>query len=126
MFIRNFFALLLSCALTCPTAAQNQIDLAVIGKIREEGLQRSQVMEHISWLCDVYGPRLTGSPAIKQASAWAQGRFKQWLSVHSGTARIQLAHPPFEHGCRRPRATRRHDSSRYHGSGRGLSGGDEQ
>ena len=53
------------------------LDYAMLGKIRDEGLQRSQVMEHIVWLSDVYGPRLTGSPAIKQASTWAQKKFKE-------------------------------------------------
>ena len=95
MFTRHTLSLLLIAALVLPTAAQNQIDLAVIGKIREEGLQRSQVMEHISWLCDVYGPRLTGSPAIKQASAWAQGQFKQW-----GLANIHEEEWPFGKGWR--------------------------
>jgi hypothetical protein len=54
------------------------LDYAMLAKIREEGLNRSQVMEHLSWLSDVYGPRLTGSPAIKQASLWAQKKFKDW------------------------------------------------
>ncbi len=94
MFTRRLISLLLIAALAFPAAAQN-IDLAVIGKIREEGLQRSQVMEHISWLSDVYGPRLTGSPAIKQASAWAQGRFKQW-----GLANIHEEEFPFGKGWR--------------------------
>src|SRR5689334_12975119 len=53
-------------------------DYAMIGKIREEGLNRSQVMDHISWLSDVYGPRLTGSPAIKQAGEWALKKFTDW------------------------------------------------
>ena len=67
-----------------PAAAQTrasgaeELDYAMMGKIREEGLNRSQVMDHISWLSDVYGPRLTGSPAIKQASEWAQGKFEEW------------------------------------------------
>jgi hypothetical protein len=59
-------------------AAAERLDYAMLAKIREEGLRRSQVMDHVSWLADVYGPRLTGSPAIKQASAWAQKRFKEW------------------------------------------------
>jgi len=58
--------------------AQESLDLAMIGKIRDEGLNRSQVMDHITWLSDVYGPRLTGSPAIRQASLWAQKRFAEW------------------------------------------------
>ena len=35
-------------------------------------------MDHISWLSDVYGPRLTGSPAIQQASEWAMRKFGEW------------------------------------------------
>ena len=54
------------------------VDHDVIAKIREEGLTRSQVMEHLSWLTDVYGPRLTGSPQILQASDWALGKFAEW------------------------------------------------
>jgi hypothetical protein len=66
---------------TFPVNAQpatESLDYAMLAKIREEGLNRSQVMDHISWLSDVYGPRLTGSPAIKQASQWAQKKFKEW------------------------------------------------
>ncbi|MBO0799949.1 MAG: hypothetical protein J2P31_14105, partial [Blastocatellia bacterium] len=64
--------------------AKEKLDYAMIARIKEEGLNRSQVMDHISWLSDVYGPRLTGSPAIKQASEWAQKRFKEWglVNVH--------------------------------------------
>src|SRR5215510_10580782 len=63
---------------------REKLDYAMIAKIREEGLNRSQVMDHISWLSDVYGPRLTGSPTIKQASDWAQKRFKECglVNVH--------------------------------------------
>src|SRR5215510_15048120 len=64
--------------------AKEKLDYVMIAKIREEGLNRSQVMDHISWLSDVYGPRLTGSPTIKQASDWAQKRFKEWglVNIH--------------------------------------------
>src|SRR5919112_4427758 len=54
------------------------LDLATIARIRDEGLNRSQVMDHIGWLSDVYGPRLTGSPAILQASDWAIRKFNEW------------------------------------------------
>ena len=81
--IRLAVIFLLVFALSLPAALaqgqkDEQLDYAMIGKIREEGLNRSQVMEHISWLSDVYGPRLTGSPAIKQASQWAQKKFNEW------------------------------------------------
>ena len=76
-----------SCAFTCalavaqapgaPVAAQaaEPVDAAAVAFFREEGLQRSQVMEHLSWLCDVYGPRLTGSPNLRKAQDWAVQQF---------------------------------------------------
>jgi hypothetical protein len=65
-------------------AQSEKLDYAAIGKIRDEGLNRSQVMDHISWLSDVYGPRTTGSPAIQQASEWAMKKFSEWglANVH--------------------------------------------
>ena len=71
------FALSLS-SVTAQSRQEERLDYAMIGKIREEGLNRSQVMDHISWLSDVYGPRLTGSPAIKQAGEWAMKKFNEW------------------------------------------------
>ena len=59
-------------------APAERIDLAMIAKIKDEGLNRSQVMDHISWLSDVYGPRLTGGPGIMQASDWAMKKFGEW------------------------------------------------
>src|SRR5262249_20650191 len=66
------------------TAQSEKLDYQAIGRIRDEGLNRSQVMDHVSWLSDVYGPRLTGSPAIQQASEWAMKRFNEWglANVH--------------------------------------------
>jgi hypothetical protein len=65
---------------TIPAAQSpaERLDLATIGQIRDEGLNRSQVMDHISWLADVYGPRVTGSPGILQASDWALKKFGEW------------------------------------------------
>ncbi len=78
VFLLSFaFALSLPAALA-QGQKEEQLDYAMIARIREEGLNRSQVMEHITWLSDVYGPRLTGSPAIKQASQWAQKKFNEW------------------------------------------------
>src|SRR6187431_1164741 len=63
-------------------SAPEQLDRQMIGKIRDEGLNHSQVMDHISWLSDVYGPRLTGSPAILQASDWVLKRLSGWGLVN--------------------------------------------
>jgi len=51
---------------------QEKIDSTVIAQIRDEGMNRSQVMEYLSYLTDVYGPRLTGSPGYMAASKWAK------------------------------------------------------
>jgi carboxypeptidase Q len=65
-------------------AQTEKLDFPMLGRIRDEGLSRSQVMDHVSWLSDVYGPRLTGSPAIQQASEWAMKKFNEWglANVH--------------------------------------------
>jgi hypothetical protein len=64
--------------------AQEQLDYPTLGKIQAEALNRSQVMDHEWWLSDVYGPRLTGSPGIKQAGDWAVKRLTEWglANVH--------------------------------------------
>jgi hypothetical protein len=54
------------------------VDSAMISAIRDDELRHSQVMDTISWLADVYGPRVTGSPGLKQAGDWAQKRMGEW------------------------------------------------
>ena len=40
-------------------------------RIRDEGMQRSQVMQIAGWLTDIYGPRLTNSPMHRAAADWS-------------------------------------------------------
>src|SRR5437588_8036839 len=63
---------------------QEKIDLDAIYRIKDEGLNRSQVMETVSYLTDVYGGRLTGSPQIKAAAEWTQKKLNEWelVNVH--------------------------------------------
>src|SRR2546430_1728762 len=49
----------------------DDIDLDAVYRIEEEAFQRPQVTEVISYLTDVYGPRLTGSPNHRAAGDWA-------------------------------------------------------
>lgn len=58
--------------------AQEPVDRAMIGKIRDEGLNRSRVQETFAHFTDVIGPRLTGSPAYKTAAEWARDKLKEW------------------------------------------------
>ena len=55
-----------------------RVDTAMIEKIKEEGMQRSKVMESISYLTDVHGPRLTASPLTRKAGEWTKGRLTEW------------------------------------------------
>src|ERR1035438_9194765 len=56
--------------------AQEKVDLAVIQRIKQEAFQNSKVMDHLFWLTDVYGPRLTGSPGFVAAANFAVSRLK--------------------------------------------------
>ncbi|HSQ79128.1 MAG TPA: M28 family peptidase, partial [Candidatus Bathyarchaeia archaeon] len=51
-------------------------DTATLNRIWLEGTNNSKVMEHLSWMTDVFGPRIPGSPAYNKAAAWAVQRFK--------------------------------------------------
>jgi carboxypeptidase Q len=70
-----------------PVAAQEKVDVATIEKIKSEETNHSQVMELMSWLSDVYGPRLTWSPNAIRARDWAMGEMKSWglANVHDET-----------------------------------------
>lgn len=57
---------------------EEKIDTSAISRIRDEGLNRSQVMDLLSYISDVYGPRLTGSPGFKRAAEWAKGKLASW------------------------------------------------
>src|SRR5579862_9912776 len=79
---------------TAPSAAYaDKPDYDAIFKIKEEGFSRSQVMEIESYLTDVYGPRLTGSPNIKEAGEWAQKTMRGW-----GLANVHVETWPFGRG----------------------------
>jgi len=69
------FALLMIVLVSfAPNRIWKKIDSAVIAQIRDEGLNRSQVMEFLSYLSDVYGPRLAGSPGYFEAAKWARDK----------------------------------------------------
>ncbi len=57
-----------------PVGAQEPVYWDVIDRIRSEGFENSQVMDNAGYLADVIGPRLTGSPNMRQAQEWAMDR----------------------------------------------------
>lgn len=51
---------------------------AEVMAIIDEGKNRNQVMEHLTYLTQEIGPRLTGSTRVKQANDWAAEKFREW------------------------------------------------
>ena len=80
-----FLVLFVSAFVALPGAQQaEKLDYAAIGQIRDEGLNRSQVMDTLFWLTDRYGPRVTGTPAMTDAGAWTMKKMTDWglANVH--------------------------------------------
>jgi carboxypeptidase Q len=77
--------------LAFPIAGQMQkvdrMDLDALGKIERETNENSQVMKTLSYLTDVYGGRLTGSPNTRLAADWSEKKMKEWglSNVHEET-----------------------------------------
>ena len=53
------------------------VDPVMVAKIREEGLQHSQVMDRESYMTDVLGARFTVSEDMKRAQAWVKGEMER-------------------------------------------------
>ena len=82
--------LALAFALAWAAAAQTDWlapDASVIGKFQDEGSQHSHIMEVMGYLTDVYGPRLTNSPNIREAGEYAVKTLSSWglANVHEET-----------------------------------------
>jgi hypothetical protein len=90
---RLAFVLVLGGLAVAPAPAQEKLDWATLGRIRDEGFRRSQVMETAAQLTDVHGPRLTGSPQYKKAADWARQQLETW-----GLANAHLESWPFGRG----------------------------
>jgi carboxypeptidase Q len=76
-----------------PAGAEEAVDLSMMSRIRDEGLHHSQVMDTLYQLTDVIGPRLTGSPQLKQANDWTRDQLAEW-----GLANAHLEGYPFGRG----------------------------
>jgi len=78
LFGKLFLMALMISSCSLLLTAEEKIDYQMIVKIREEGLNNSQVMELAQYLTDVYGPRLAHSPSYNEALSWAEQKFKRW------------------------------------------------
>jgi len=106
MQFRRTFALgagiaaLIALPLSAQLPVTEKVDLDALYRIKDEGLQRSKVMEIESYLTDVYGPRLTGSPNMKEAGDWAMKTMRDW-----GLTNVHEEAWPFGRGWQNQRFT---------------------
>ncbi len=85
------------------SAAQNQQE--IVKSIMSEALNNSQTEQLAYELVDGIGPRLVGTPKMKQAHDWAVNKFKnwgidarneqygEWKSWERGTSNIEMVYP---------------------------------
>ncbi|MBA3599965.1 MAG: M20/M25/M40 family metallo-hydrolase [Acidobacteria bacterium] len=86
MLRRKILSVFLLYAFLLPTVAFGQATAPapfqapkeVIDKIKDEGTNRSQVMQTLSYLTDVIGGRLTNSPQMKRANEWTRDTMTKW------------------------------------------------
>lgn len=64
-------------------SAAEIVDLSIVHRIRQEAIENSQVMEHLFYLTDVNGPRLTGSPGYRKAADWVVKRANEYGLANS-------------------------------------------
>jgi hypothetical protein len=53
-------------------------DLSIVGRIKTEAFDNSQVMDTLQFISDQYGPRLTASPECREAAEWAVKRLQSY------------------------------------------------
>jgi carboxypeptidase Q len=58
--------------------SREPVDLDAITRIKQEGFERSEVMDIAWWLTDRFGPRLTNSPQMRAAADWAVRKLTEW------------------------------------------------
>src|ERR1700761_5102107 len=78
-----YTSLLLAGTLGSAFAQTDIPDPTVTARIRDEGLNHSQVMDIAFHLTDVSGPRLAGSPGLKRAQDWVVDQLKTWGMVNA-------------------------------------------
>ncbi len=70
--------LLAALPMAAQEAAPEKIDLGVLHDIKTQAFQHSQVMDHLFYISDVYGPRITSSPNHRAAAEWIVKRLESY------------------------------------------------
>jgi carboxypeptidase Q len=65
--------------LATPVAfAEERVDLDTVHRIKAEAFENSKVMDHLFYVSDVYGPRLTNSTGFFAAADWVVKTLGEW------------------------------------------------
>ena len=67
--------------LTSTISLFGQVDNEALTKIKTESDKNSQVMKIVSYLSDVYGPRLMGTPNYYNSILWTEEELKKWATA---------------------------------------------
>jgi carboxypeptidase Q len=89
---RVFAVALALVAASLPLSGDDRPSADLEWKIRREAVDRSQIMSTLHVLTDVYGPRLTGSPNLKQAADWAAQQMTSWGLVNARLEPWEFGH----------------------------------
>src|SRR5574339_648028 len=76
--LKSYWISLFFLLLTTIAIPSDQVDLTVIHRIKQEAFQNGKVMDHLFYLTDVNGPRLTGSPGFQSAANWILKEIQGW------------------------------------------------
>lgn len=90
----NPFRRLLPCLIAVQLGAQAPPadPRPVAERLRAEAFRTHGAYEDLAWLCDRIGPRLSGSPQLDQAIAWAQSRLKAAGLVNVRAEPVMVPH----------------------------------
>ncbi len=75
--MKHFFIILITLSISFSSIAQEISNDSIVSIIKKHGLEKSQVMDFASWMTDVYGPRLTGSPGLDNATTWVKEKMTE-------------------------------------------------
>ena len=97
--MKKILIVALLCISASVMAQTEKIDTATVSKIKKEGFDKSQIMDIMSMLTDVYGPRLTNSPNYKNSADYAKRSLEKWGCRRSSRCPTRCARA----ACRRTR-----------------------
>ena len=76
--LRKIFICILLTAPSWVLAHSEPVDLDMVHRIRQEGLNNSQIRDISFYLTDYIGPRLSGSTGLNNAYIWTSNQLEKW------------------------------------------------